>query len=195
MQNVMTSLWRILYWLAFRKRSVSFIMSWNFLTSWLVANIPYSVVELKCICPMSSWSWALQLCDIESPDNPLTLTCIDWKQFKQYYCLVPTKIQLCSPKFSSIRLRPNCCGCVSHQETNMSRMCWKMHWGSKNLRVSHADGCEQDTAKYFLLMSPKPILQGLCDSLGLVYLMLLSLLAPFEVSLSHTKVSKSKRSV
>lgn len=131
MQNVMTSLWRILYWLAFRKRSVSFIMSWNFLTSWLVANIPYSVVELKCICPMSSWSWALQLCDMESPDHPLTLTCIDWKQCKQYCCLVPTKIQLCSPKFSSIRLRPNCCGCVSHQETNMSRMCWKMHWGSK----------------------------------------------------------------
>lgn len=74
-------------------------------------------------------------------------------------------------------------------------MCWKMHWSSKNLRAINADGYEQDAAKYFLLMSPKPILQVLCDSLGLVYLMLLSLLAPFEVILSHTKVSKSKKSV
>lgn len=78
-------LWRILYWLVFRKRSVSFIMAWDFLTSWLVANILHRVVKWKCICPMSSWSWELQLCDMESLDHPLTLTCIDWKQCKQYW--------------------------------------------------------------------------------------------------------------
>lgn len=38
-------------------------------------------------------------------------------------------------------------------------------------------------------MSPKPILQVLYDSLGLVYLMLLGLLAPYEASLNHKKVS------
>lgn len=57
------------------------------------------------------------------------------------------------------------------------------------LNADRFEGCEQDTAKYFLLMSTKPICQDLCDSLGLVYLTLLDLLAPYEASLKHTKVS------
>ena len=94
MQNIITFLWRLLYWLVFRKRSCSFIMAWKFLISWPVASFLSRVVKLKCICPLSSWSWALQLCDRESPDHPLTLSCTDWRQFKQYCCFVLTKIKL-----------------------------------------------------------------------------------------------------
>lgn len=64
--------------------------------------------------------------------------------------------------------------------------------GIKKMRSLNADGCEQDTAKYFLLISAKPMLQVLHDSSGLVYLMLLSLLAPYEVNVNHMKVSVKK---
>lgn len=93
-QNIMTFLWRLLYWLVFRKRSGSLIMAWKLLISWLVANFLYRVVNMKCICPLSSWSWTLQLCDVESPDHLLMLSCTDWGQWKQYCCFVLTKIKL-----------------------------------------------------------------------------------------------------
>lgn len=60
------------------------------------------------------------------------------------------------------------------------------------MRSLNAHGCEQDTANYFLLISAKPMLQVLHDSSGLIYLMLLGLLAPYEVSLNHMKVSVKK---
>lgn len=89
--NVMTFLWRLFYWLVFRKRSGVFIMAWIFIIYWLVANLLCRVV--KCVCPFCSWSWALQLHDMESPDHPLMLNCTDWRQFKQSCCFVLSKIK------------------------------------------------------------------------------------------------------
>ena len=74
MQNIMTSLWRLLYWLVFRKRGGCFITAWKFLISWLVANFLYRVVKFKCVCPLSwphgkswlstdtQWHWLKPVC-------------------------------------------------------------------------------------------------------------------------------------
>ena len=46
-----------------------------------------------------------------------------------------------------------------------------------------------------ILMSSKQIFWVLGDSLRLVYLMLLGLLAPYEASLNHTKLSARGESI